>query len=93
MFPTFDTFRTVLISCTEGYDCLVLDNTSRSNAVENSVFWYRANPERKFRIGSKELWDYHKKNYNKKYVTDQIKNTNKQEDKKITSVSKVKKLN
>ena len=63
IFPHVDTFKEVMNACTEGYDCLVLDNTSRSNKISDCVFWYRAKPNRKFKIGSKELWNYHKKNY------------------------------
>lgn len=65
IFPHIDTFKEVMNACTEGYDCLVLDNTSRSNKITDCVFWYRAKPDRKFKIGSKELWDFHKKNYSK----------------------------
>ena len=68
IFPTFDAFKEVMNSCTEGYDCMVLDNTSRSNKIEDCVFWYRAKPNRKFRIGSKALWSHHKKNYNKDHA-------------------------
>jgi hypothetical protein len=63
IFPHLDTFKDVMNACTEGYDCLVLDNTSRSNKITDCVFWYRAKPNRKFKIGSKELWNYHDKNY------------------------------
>jgi hypothetical protein len=63
IFPHVDTFKEVMNACTEGYDCLVLDNTSRSNKITDCVFWYRAKPDRKFKIGSKELWSFHKKNY------------------------------
>ena len=31
IFPHKETFREVMNSCTEGFDCMVLDNTSRSN--------------------------------------------------------------
>ena len=67
IFPDAATFREVMNSCTEGYDCMVLDNTSRSNKIEDCIFWYRAKPDREFKIGSRELWDFHKKNYNSKY--------------------------
>jgi hypothetical protein len=67
IFPDFQTFKETMNSCTEGYDCMVLDNTSRSNKIEDCIFWYRAKPDRQFKIGSKELWDFHNKNYNKKY--------------------------
>ena len=68
IFPHKDTFREVMNSCTEGFDCMVLDNTSRSNQITDCVYWYRAKPNRKFKIGDKNLWNYHKKNYNEKHA-------------------------
>ena len=65
IFPHFSIFQDVMNCCTEGYDCLVLDNTSKSNKIQDCVFWYRAKPDRKFKIGSKELWDYSNKNSSK----------------------------
>ena len=78
-------------ACTEGFDCLVLDNTSRSNKITDCVYWYRAKPDRKFKIGSKELWDYHKSNYNDKYadVEEQV-DLEKTKKKPGLSVKKVK---
>ena len=60
----------MLNACTEGYDCLVLDNTSKSNNIQDCVYWYRAKPNRNFKIGSKELWDYCTKKYDKHKKTD-----------------------
>lgn len=65
MFHTFDAFRQVLTSCTENYECLVLDNTSKSNKIEDCVFWYKATPNRDFKVGSKSLWEYHYLHYDK----------------------------
>ena len=65
IFSHFSIFQEVLNSCTEGYDCLVLDNTSKSNNIQDCVYWYRARPSRNFRIGSKELWSYCSKKYDK----------------------------
>tara|TARA_B100000963_G_scaffold361967_1_gene401399 strand:+ start:232 stop:1047 length:816 start_codon:yes stop_codon:yes gene_type:complete len=65
IFPHFSIFQDVMNCCTEGYDCLVLDNTSKSNKIQDCVFWYRAKPERRFKIGSKELWEYSNKNSSK----------------------------
>ena len=93
IFPHVDTFREVMNSCTEGYDCLVLDNTSRSNKISDCIFWYRAKPNRKFKIGSKELWNYHKNNYNEKHaIQDDELDINKTKKKPGISVKKVKKL-
>ena len=67
IFPTFDSFNEVMNQCTENYECLVLDNTSKSNKIEDVVFWYKAKIGRKFRMGSPALWDHHKRNYNPKH--------------------------
>ena len=64
IFPTFDMFNQVMNSCTENYECLVLDNTSKSNKIEDCVFWYKASLHKNFRIGSPQLWSYHRKHYN-----------------------------
>ena len=67
IFPTFDMFNQVMTACTENYECLVLDNTSKSNRIEDCVFWYKAGVRKNFRIGSPEIWNFHKKHYNPGY--------------------------
>lgn len=42
MFEKFDDFAKVMDACTNDYCCLVLDNTSRTNKIEDAIFWYRA---------------------------------------------------
>lgn len=59
VFPTYDMFCKVMDVVTEGYGCLVIDNTSRSNKLTDNVFWYEAEMHNNFTIGSKELWDMH----------------------------------
>ena len=65
IFPNFDMFVQVLDTCTENYECLVLDNTSKSNKIEDVVFWYKAKirPEKSFRIGAPQFWNCHKAKY------------------------------
>ena len=50
IFPTFDAFNEVFTQCTENYGCLVLNGRSTSNKIEETVFWYKAKPNRKFKI-------------------------------------------
>jgi hypothetical protein len=69
IFPTFDSFNDALTQCTENYNCLVLDNTAKSNKIEDVVFWYKAKVDRKFRLGSPGLWEHHFRNYNKNHAT------------------------
>ena len=45
MFNEYKNFAAVMDQCTEGHNCLVLDNTTRSNNVEDCIFWYCANPQ------------------------------------------------
>lgn len=67
IFPTFDMFNQVMTACTENYECLVLDNTSKSNRIQDCVFWYKAKVRTGFRCGSPQFWNFHKKNFNPKY--------------------------
>jgi hypothetical protein len=69
IFPTFDSFNEVLTQCTENYECLVLNNRSTSNKIEDVVFWYKAKIGRKFKMGSPQLWEHHRRNYNTKHDT------------------------
>lgn len=62
IFPTFEMFCTVMDSVTDGYGCLVIDNTSRSNKLEDNVFWYVAEDHPNFTVGSKEFWLIHNQN-------------------------------
>ena len=57
MFPTFESFCQVMDQCTENYECLVIDNNSKSNRLQDQVFWYKAESHTDFRLGSKEFWD------------------------------------
>ena len=56
-FTTFAAFCTILNGFTEDYECLVIDNNSKSDQLEDRIFWYRAELHNDFRIGSKELWE------------------------------------
>jgi hypothetical protein len=46
IFPCLDMFRVVLNKCTKNYGCLVIDNCSNSDRLEDQVFWYRADVNR-----------------------------------------------
>lgn len=82
MFPTFASFQQTLFACTENFECLVLDNTSKSNNIEDCVYWYKATPNRTYRIGCPQIWDYAKKYYNKQYADEEEEGPTKIVDKK-----------
>jgi hypothetical protein len=60
MFPTFESFCQVMDQCTENYECLVINNNSKSNKLHDQVFWYKAENHGDFRLGSKEFWELSK---------------------------------
>ena len=60
MFPTFESFCQVMDQCTENYECLVINNNSKSNKLQDQVFWYKADNHSDFRLGSKEFWELSK---------------------------------
>jgi hypothetical protein len=60
MFPTFEAFCQVMDQCTENYECLVINNNSKSNALLDQIFWYKADLHSNFRLGAKEFWEMSK---------------------------------
>ena len=42
MFDKYEDFSRVMDRCTENHGCLVLDNTAKTNNLEDCLFWYRA---------------------------------------------------
>jgi hypothetical protein len=56
IFPTFELFCQIMDQCTENYECLVIHNGSKTNRIEDCVFWYKASPHPDFKIGSRDHW-------------------------------------
>ncbi len=49
IFPTFEMFCSVMdMVANNNYECLVIDNTSVSNKIEDMVYWYKANDHPNF---------------------------------------------
>jgi len=63
VFPTFEIFCQVMDQCTEDYQCLVIHTNSKSNKLEDQVYWYKAEQHDDFRIGAEEYWKYHNENF------------------------------
>ena len=63
MFPTFEMFCQVMDQCTENYECIVINNNSKSNKLTDQVFWYKADAHPPFKIGGDQFWKYSKENY------------------------------
>lgn len=57
MFPTFEMFNQVLTACTANYGCMVIDNASTSDKLDEQVFWYRAEMKGDFRLCYDVFWE------------------------------------
>jgi|TARA_Y100000389_G_C17430906_1_gene502553 hypothetical protein len=60
MFPTLESFCSVMDQTTENYECLVINNNAKSNKLNDQIFWYKAANHPNFRLGSKEFWELSK---------------------------------
>lgn len=89
VFPTLHAFNEAMNACTEDYGCLVLDNTSKSNRIEDCVFWYKAKVRTNFRMGSPLLWHFHSKNYNPDYDDDEEPREHTDRRKQLVTIQKL----
>ena len=90
----FDAFCEVMDVCTEDYGCIVLDKTTVSNKVEDMFFWYRAkDPPKKFKVGTKKLWEFHKANYKSEGESEDEKSNLKNKSVNVRKIHKKKKKN
>jgi hypothetical protein len=58
MFPDYNMFSQVLAECTKDYGCLVIDNVTKSEKLEDQVFWYKADISKhnNFRLCDDSFW-------------------------------------
>src|SRR5210317_1482030 len=61
MFPTLESFSSVMDQTTENYECLVINNNAKSNKLNEQIFWYKAENHPPFRLGANEFWEMSKK--------------------------------
>jgi hypothetical protein len=57
-FPSFEFFCQIMDQCTQNFEVLVIDNTSLSSKLEDTIFWYKATIQPEFRIGAPEFWQH-----------------------------------
>jgi len=55
-FPSFVFFCQMMDQCTQNYECLVINNNTQSNKLEDTIFWYKAEVHGDFKMGAPELW-------------------------------------
>lgn len=54
--PDFSIWNQIMNACTENYDCLVIDQTTKSNKITDQLFWYHADEHPDFCLCSKAFW-------------------------------------
>ena len=89
MFPDFKMFCSVMDQCTENYECLVIDNSVKSNKIEDLVFWYKADKHEDFRLGSQVFWNMATKYPQKKNNDDDFSSKQRKEQKNGFMVQKL----
>lgn len=73
MFKSREIFEKVLDSCTEDNGCLVIDNSTKSNKLEDQVFYYKASIRDNFKLCNESIWRKSKEQNNHK---EQMRNGN-----------------
>jgi len=61
-FPSFEFFCQMMDQLTENFGCIVIDNTSQSSKLEDTIFYYKAEIHPDFKICSPELWRFSQTN-------------------------------
>ena len=56
IYPKAEEFRAAFTKYTEDFSYMILDKTCISDDITNNVFWYRAQMNKEFRIGTPEEW-------------------------------------
>lgn len=96
-FPDESTLHAIMTSCTKDYSVMVLDKRSTGLlGLEDSVFHFKAKPNRKFKVGSPLLWKFHEKYYNRMYsnfkIDDAVVGTDTKRPIRIRRIQKVRPL-
>ena len=65
--PDFKVFCGIMDATTANYECLVVDNTSRSTDIADVLFWYKAKmrDNTTWRVGAASFWTAHNTRYKK----------------------------
>ena len=57
MVPSLEMFETIMDACTENFECLVVNNGTTSNKLDDQLFWYKAPETQPFRLGAPQFWE------------------------------------
>lgn len=67
VIPDFTMFCEIMDQLTDDYTALYIHNATKSNKLEDCVFWFKADPSKliNFKMGSQDFWDFHNERFNK----------------------------
>lgn len=69
IIPDFTQFCDIMDQITNDYTALYIHNATKSNKLEDCLFWYKAKPVPSgFKFGCPDFWDFHYSRYNPDYV-------------------------
>lgn len=69
VIPDFAQFCDIMDQLTDDYTALYIHNATKSNKIEDCLFWYKAKRVGEdFKFGSPEIWEFHNARYNNNYV-------------------------
>lgn len=70
VIPDFSLFCEIMDQITDDYTALYIHNATRSNKLEDCVFWYKADPDRckNFKLGCDDYWKFYEERFNPESV-------------------------
>jgi hypothetical protein len=69
IIPDFTQFCDIMDQLTDDFTCLYINNATRSNKLEDCIFFYKAKPiPTDFKFGCEDYWNFHNDRYNPNYV-------------------------
>jgi len=68
IIPDFSSFCDIMDQITDDYTALYIHNATKSNKLEDCLFWYKATPPPTFKFGAPYYWHFHDVRYNQDYV-------------------------
>ena len=73
-FEHFDDFCQVFTACTENNECIVCDNTVKSNDIKDMIFYYKADITiEPYLLGSRTFWGLHHRFFRTDDEMDQLR--------------------
>lgn len=92
MFHTFEMFCQTMDACTENFECLVIQLCSKSNKLEDCVYWYKSDSHENFHVCCPEAWEFSDQNFNPEEEEDESQDLNELYRKKSKVNLKIRKV-